>query len=531
MDSKRIIAENPIIVYGSVDDLLFERDPLYLQIWFGFPDGFDGFDHWQTGWYVNDDWRVSDRVQLNLGLRYEYYTGFMGPWNIATGDIFGPFIPDRNTPIFDKDGNNFAPRLGAVIDLNSEGTTVLRIGGATTYTPAQPFYYFDMAFLPDPTFPSFAQFAPIDIPAAFQPIRFPFPFEFQEAVIEGLKTGDTSIIPQSIRDLPPTPSPAERDRADEYASHWNLSLERQLLPWLAATASYVGSAGNKLLSNFYPNLIDPTTGQRGRPDFGPILVRLNDGRTDYHSMHLSLRARRDDLTFLTSYVLAKAHTYHSIDAGFGTGDRFTQDFSDIAASYGPKSSDTRHRFMGNWIWTIPGGNSGSGASRFLLKGWNLSGIVGARSAYPINVISGFDTRGDGLNFGKRPNRVPGVNARLSGSDQLAWLNPAAFCFPAPGGGGCTATGGPERNGAFGDVGLFTERGPSAFWLDFGVTKDFYFNDRNRLQFRYEMFNALNHAVLQNPAGFGGTGLTSPTFGRIFGASDGRTMQFALKYIF
>ncbi len=528
MDSKRIIAENPIVRYASVDDLLFERDPLYLQIWFGFPDGFDGFEHWQTGWYVNDDWRVSDRVQLNLGLRYEYYTGFVGPWNIAGSDIFGAFIPNRETPIFDPDKNNFAPRLGMVIDLDDEGTTVLRLGGAVTYTPPQPFYYFDMAFLPDPTFPSFAQFAPVDIPAAFQPIRFPFPFEFQEAVIDGLKSGDLSQIPASILELPSTPSPAERDRADEYASHWNMSLERQMTPWLGATASYVGSAGNKLLTNFFPNLIDPATGQRGRPDFGPILMRLSDGRTDYHSMHLSLRGRRDDLTFLTSFVLAKAHTYHSVDAGFGTGDRFTQDFSNIAGSYGPKSSDTRRRFMGNWIYTLPGGASDS-AARFLTNGWNLSGIMGWRSAYPINVISGFDTRGDGLGFGKRPNRT-GANVQLTGPDKLAWLNPAAFCFPTPGG-GCTASGQAETNGSFGDVGLFSERGPSAFWLDFGLTKDFNFKESHRLQFRWEMFNVLNHAVLRNPAGFGGAALTSSTFGRITGAADGRSMQFALKYIF
>ena len=541
MDSARIIAENPIIVYNSVDDLLFEREPLYLQIWFGFPDGFDGFNHWQTGWYVNDDWRITNRVQLNLGLRYEYYTPFVGPWNIAGDDPFGPFQANRETtPIFDTDGNNFAPRLGAVIDLDEDGKTVLRLGGAVSYSPPQPFFYFDMAFLPDPAFPSFAQFNPVDIPDSFRPIRFPFPFEFQEQVIAALKSGDPSAIPQSLQDTAESRGLAERDRADEYASHWNLSLERELTPWLGATASYVGSAVNKLFTNTQSNLLDHNSVLAGnpmrfRPDFAGVLYRQNNGRISYHSMHMSLRARRDDLSFLTSYSLSKAFMYNSAD---GFGGNFTQDFDNIAASYGPKAADSRHRFMGNFIWEIPSG-SHSGFARQALDGWNVSGIIGARSAYPINITSGSDVRGNGFPRAHRASRVPGVDPRLGGSDRLAWLNPAGFCYPDAGG-GCQAPfvnaagdtiNPPYTSGAFGDLGLFSERGPSAFWIDFGLFKNFYMTEQHRLQFRFEMFNALNHPVLSNPSGFFGASLNSATFGRITNTSDGRSMQFAIKYIF
>ena len=549
IDTKRLIAENPIINYASVDDLLFERDPQSVQIWFGFPDGLDGFDTWQTGWYVNDDWRVTDRVQLNLGLRYEYYTPLLGPWNIAGDDPFGPFISDRETEaIFDTDRNNFAPRLGAVIDLDEDGKTVLRLGGAVSFIPAQPFNYFDMGFLPSPAFPSFARFAPVDIPDAFKPIRFPFTFDFQQQVIAALKADDPTQIPAVLREAAEARDLAERDRADAYASHWNLSLERELMPWLSASAAYVGSASNKLFRNTNPNLFDHTIRcaersgpqcvgprQRFRPEFSGFRLRHTNARINYHAMHLSLRARRSDLSFLTSYMWSRAMSYGSADT---RGGGLEQDLDNVAGSYGPKGSDAHHRFMGNIIWEIPSG-SHSGFARQALGGWNVSGIIGARSAYPFNILSGFDTRGIGSSGRQRPNRVPGVNPRLSGADRLAWVNPAAFCFPAAGGGcqesfvneaGVTINP-PFTNGEFGQLGLYTERGPAAFWFDMGLFKNFYLKEQHHLQFRFEMFNALNHPVLANPAGFTGASLTSATFGRINGGADGRSMQFGLKYIF
>jgi outer membrane receptor protein involved in Fe transport len=102
------------------------------------------FGNWNTGFYFQDDWRVNSRLQLNLGLRYEYNTPIKGPFNVQ-GDPFGPFAAD-GTPIFSPDCNNFGPRVGIVYDLTGDGKTVLRTGGGIMYGSPQPFYYYDLGW-------------------------------------------------------------------------------------------------------------------------------------------------------------------------------------------------------------------------------------------------------------------------------------------------------------------------------------------------------------------------------------------------
>ena len=177
VDSMRTqIGQGVVHTYNTVDDLINDRI-FSLLLPFGNPG--DGFQFWTTGFYVQDDWRASRRLQVNLGLRYEYYTPFSGPFGLTTTNIFGP-RNQKGDAIWKPDRNNFAPRVGLVYDLTGNGNTVLRTGAAVSYASPIPFPYYDMAWV-DPRLPAFPTINRVDL-AAFEPITFPFPYSFVESV-------------------------------------------------------------------------------------------------------------------------------------------------------------------------------------------------------------------------------------------------------------------------------------------------------------------------------------------------------------
>src|SRR5439155_24145618 len=155
--------------------------------------------------------------------------------------------------------------------------------------------------------------------------------------------------------------------------------------------------------------------------------------------------------------------------------------------------------------------------REILGGWTIEGTFNARSGYPLNVAIGRDVIGNGRAQGQRPDAVPGVDPNVSGgSDPLVWFTRNAFDIT-----------GPSTQHRFGNLGWNTLRGPSAFWSDMGLRKEFIIAERHRFEFRLEAFNWLNHVVFAQP----NTNLSSAIFGRVTAGSDGRNFQFALKYFF
>jgi hypothetical protein len=287
---------------------------------------------------------------------------------------------------------------------------------------------------------------------------------------------------------------------------------------MAVQASYVGSRGINLYSANSYNLIDPATGRRPRPDIGPITYQVNDARSWYHALQLSATRRLDSgLTFDAFYTYGKTMQYHNAD-GTLTGDNVTQDPNNIAGSIGPKQSDTRHRFtsMASYeIPTLPFAQP-SAVARGFLGGWTIQGIMNYRTGYPLTPLIGTDVIGNGRAAGQRPDAVNGVSPYVDSPDKLLRFNRAAF-----------DVSGPRAERRFGNLGYNTLRGPSAFWFDASLNKSFAINEQQRIQFRFEMFNALNHPVFGNPI----TSLADPNFGRINNASEGRNIQLALKYTF
>jgi outer membrane receptor protein involved in Fe transport len=460
------------------------------------------------GFYGQDDWRISPRLQLNAGLRYEYYTPLTGAFNVTSSDPFGAFGPSNREPYFASDRNNFAPRLGLVWDAFGNQKLIARAGAGICYAPPQPIFYYDMAFA-DSRLPLTATFAPTDVPSSIN-ISFPFPQSFVTQVV-----ANPNLLPASFvlsREI------ADFNREDEYAGQWNLSLQSALTPTLAVQASYVGSRGLHLYTSRTFNLINPATGRRPRTDIGEIIFRENSANSSYHALQLSLNKKLGfGLTADVYYTYAQAMQYGGADVTL-TRDNSVQDYNNVAGSYGPKAGDLRHRFVGVYSYNVPTlpWIKDYALSRQALGGWAFQGIMSWRSGLPIDVIAGRDLIGSGRSDANRPDFVPNVDPYQRDTDALTWLNPAAFDANTP-----------ATQKRFGTLGYSAFRGPSGFTYDAALHKTFAITERHRLNFRFELFNALNHKVLGNPVSNRG----NASFGKIQSASGGRNIQFALKYLF
>jgi outer membrane receptor protein involved in Fe transport len=460
------------------------------------------------GFYAQDDWRVSPRLQLNAGLRYEYYTPLTGAYNVTGSDPFGAFGPSNKEAYLASDPDNFAPRLGLIWDVFGNQKLVARAGGGISYAPPQPIFYYDMAFA-NPRLPLTATFAPTDVPSSVN-ISFPFPQSFVLQVV-----ANPNLLPASFilsREL------ADFNREDEYAGQWNLSLQSALTPTLAVQASYVGSRGLHLYTSRTFNLIDPATGRRPRPDIGEIIFRENSANSSYHALQLSLNKKSSfGLTADVYYTYARTMQYGGADATL-TRDSTVQDYNNVAGSYGPKAGELRHRFVTVYSYNVPTLPfvKDYALGRHALAGWAFQGIITWRSGLPSDVLAGRDLVGSGRSDANRPDLVAGVDPYLKATNALTWLNPAAFDANMP-----------AAQKRFGTLGYNAFRGPSGFTYDAALHKTFALTERQRLNFRFELFNAVNHKVLGNPV----SNRSNANFGKIQSASGGRNIQFALKYLF
>jgi hypothetical protein len=448
---------------------------------------------------------------VNMGLRYEYYTVFSGSIGLATTDTLGPRTK-RGDPLWEPDRNNFAPRLGFAYDLTGKAKTILRAGGGITYGPPQPFYYYDDSWI-DARVPSFPVVSSVDIPASLKPIRFPFPISYVQDVRD-----DPNKLPAGL--VPGLLAP-DRNRRDEYSGQWNLSLQHALTEKLAVQAAYVGNRANKLYQGALLNPIDGKTGIRPHADIGPAFLQENAGRSWYHGLQVSVRQRMTrGLTLDAYYTYSKTMQYGAADSNFQK-DSLTQDFFNIAGSVGPAPGELRHRFtlVHSYALPIPGFAKQNGLGRGLVGGWTLQGIMDVRSGQPLNIVVGRDVVGNGQGGPQRPDAVQGVDPRLYTADRLVWLTSAAY-----------NVAGVTRDKRFGDLGFNTARGPGAFNWDLAIHKIFSITESQKLMFRFEMFNWLNHFTPGNPS----TTLTDPNFGIITSAAantTARNIQFALKYTF
>jgi hypothetical protein len=295
-----------------------------------------------------------------------------------------------------------------------------------------------------------------------------------------------------------------------YYQHWNVGIQHEIPLGVIVDASYVGKKGNRI-GDSTRDINQPINGVKPYPLFGPISWNESRGNSIYHGLQTRIEKRTSSgLTLLVSYSWSKL-----IDDVPSNGS--VRDAYNLRAERGLAQEDMRHRFAASYVYAVPVGRgkkymSGlSGVSDALLGGWEVSGIVRTNSGSPYTPTITTDSSG----FGRRSDRPDIVgNPKLEHPNPTTgWWNKDAFRLPPP--------------GSVGNAGKGSLIGPGYRGTDFSLMKRFHFGESKDLQFRAELFNALNQANFTSVS----TVFNASTFGTAGAALDSRQIQLGLKFIY
>ncbi len=462
-----------------------------------------GLHTFNSGYYFQDDWHVTNNFQVNMGLRYEYSPPLHGGFNVDSSNPYGPYNA-AGAAMFAADRTDFGPRLGMVWRANEH--TVIRTGGAISYIMPQPIYYYDMAFI-SPALSGVSSFSAADVPASY--LVYPNALGFQTLLEQ-----NPALLPSDIH---LSRSVADYNSRNTSVDMWNFTVQHQLNRNLALQVAYVGQRTTHLISVRPLNLVDPATGQRPIPSLGQVNFEENAANISYNALEVSLNQRLwHGLTYELYFTWSAEEGYYTPDDTITFTGSGLQDPNNIAGSNGPAEGLPRKNMKADFSYSIPGGHFHNAFLRGALSGWNLRGITGWRSGVPLNVVSGNDYVGNGRSAGQRPDDVVTVDPYLENLNTQIWLNAAAFSITAV-----------KAQARFGNLGFDSLLGPSAFTLDSGLHKTFNITEKQHLIFRLEAFNTLNHTTFGNP----NTTLNNTSFGLITSAGSPRAYQIALKYVF
>jgi hypothetical protein len=368
------------------------------------------------------------------------------------------------------------------------------------------------------------------------PIQGESQFEYFQANVRPKQSTATTftqggILPLSESFLSINADPHFRQ---SYIHEWDFDIESQLTQSLALDVRYLGTAAIELTHfHFFGNQAVPGAGdiqpRRPWPDFGFTAEGGPGANANYNSLQVQLTKRMSQgLSFIAGYTWAKQLTNNEgeeggyADGGAGLG----QNDNHPGEEYGPGVNDVRHRFTWGGIYELPFGPGrrfaagAGGLLNALLGGWEVAPNLELQTGFYWTPQAGQDIANTGTGSW-RPDRVCNGNLPPSQRTIAHWFDTSCFTddlLLAD-----LAAGHPR----FGNAGRSILAGPGIFSLDLGMYKTFRLNERFKLQFRSELFNAFNHPNFDGPD----RDVTSGSYGVISGASDGREIQFALKLLF
>lgn len=514
--SRRTQNTSPRTTYSSLADLQTDT-PSSISVSFGGPKHLINTD---LAFYAEDNFRASERLKLNYGLRYDYFTPFRGAFNVTGPAWYGPLSTDKNRNFFTQDRFNFAPRVGVIYDLLGNHKLIARAAGGLMFIPPQPFFEYSSAFV-DPRLPFDATFTPSQAPAGFSTS-----YPISRTVVANIEA-NPNLIPAGLSF---GEFIAQYNHPDEYSEDWNANLQYQITPSLYTQIAYVGMNDLHEISTSLPNTFNSGTcattackgGIRPYPALGVVDYNVFDGVTQYDGLQVSLDYRRSNFTQADLYYTysSQNQTWAST-GGLGNGQSTLQDPNDGKSSRGPSNGFVRNRVTGVFLVNPPAPWFAARhvIGRQALGGWSFQGVVTMLGGQALNVLANKDLVRNGYTSGTRPDHVPNTSFYGSGdngSGYPIWLNNAAFDVNTP-----------YNAQRYGNLGFDAVRGPGYVNVDGSVIKHFPINETQRIEFRLEMFNILNHANLNNP----NTTFGNPNFGLVTTRSDSRKIQLGLRYTF
>jgi hypothetical protein len=479
--------------------------------------------------YVQDDFKVSSRLTLNMGLRWEY----IGPWfekynrysNFDVDEIrlgTAPFIrlaedggiAERST--LRPDYKNFAPRVGLALRLTDR--TVVRTGYGIyyggvdhigdRYLHCSPPFFFQSGFNTD----------------SINPVII---------LREGFPAGATTSRVSNLQTIS-----QDRTNRAPYSQQWNFTIQRELIGNWALEVGYVGTKANRLLQRYDSNAPLPGPGNINArrpvsslavPGLDYIVTPLADtfrrefsGNSNYHALQTRVEKRLSSgLSLLASYVFSKAisDSRGGADAG-GTSPNSVQDKDNLRAERALADEHFPHRFVMSANYDFPFGRGrafGGSIPRWvdaIAGGWSAGGIATMTSGRRLTIGVQGDPANTGPGTSARPNST-GQNPNLSSDERTLerWFDTSAFLR--------------QPAFTFGNVGRNVVSAPPLRNLDLAIYKAFALSETMGFQLRGEFFNATNTPFFGAPAAT----LGLAAFGLIDSAGPARIIQIGLKFNF
>ncbi len=479
------------------------------------------------GFFAQDNWRVSPRLALNLGLRWDPYLPYYDREgrvvcfepnsgqvskrypNAPVGMLYGGENHDPGCPVAGSKNNwwNLGPRIGLAYRLTEDGRTSLRAGIGAYYTPIQ-----SSNMNPFTNVAPFAgtftlNDAAFEDPFGSQGLSNPFPNNF------GPEVPGAEFVFSPLNDIR---AYFTKDYRIPQLFSWSLRLERQMGRDWALGLAYLGNRGTFLQVTMDENpaiyipgqsTVGNTQSRRVYQNFARVRRTDSGSNSNYHAFQTNLEKR-----FGKGYSVLANYTWSKTIDDVDSSNPFNR-----RAGRALATEDIEHNFKFSNIFAVPRVNV-TGAASKILNGWELNSIVVWQSGFPFTVSSGRDNSFSGV--GSDRADFLGGDATLSSSRPrgeriLKWFDTSKFKTNAV--------------GTFGNAGRNILRGPNFFNADFGIVKNTAITERVNLQFRSEFFNLFNSVNFKFPNG----NASSSQFGRITEvvADSQRIIQFGLKLSF
>lgn len=490
--------------------------------------------------YLQDDWKITRNLTLNLGVRWETDTPMVDRNHRMNGLDQKAVNPVSGTPgvvrfagldgwpvePYRTDWNNFGPRIGFAWKPLASEKTVLRGGFGIAY--AHPFDH----GVPNSNSLGFEKSAGLSTPDnGVTP-----PFLLRNGV-PSVTLGGAELTPSFGavavgKSATTNVNFFETNRATGYSQQFNLSIQRELYHGIVIDIGYIGNLSRKLplnatnINQIPPNLVDAIRPAgvfrqafRPYPQFNNVSIQNPTfGVTDYHAGVLKAEKRfAGGLNFLATYTWAK-NLCNIDDSGDIIGDsQQVSDYYNRRADKGPSALDIRHRFTWSSVYELPAGKgkrwAKAGPLPRVVGGWALGAIGVLQSGGPFTVTTQTNTTNVFSTGAQRANVLRDPNLPNDEKSLDRWFDTSAFALPDA--------------FTFGSAGRGIVRADGRVNFNFSLTKNFNFSEFRFVQFRGEVFNAFNHADFGLPGrAIGGSG-----FGTISDATDARVLQLGVRIVF